>query len=160
MSYYRNTTHTTSDEGAPYHSVHVVLQKYNTYHCWWRYCLPLCSCRITAIRHIPLVMKVLLTILFMSYYRNTTHTTSDEGAPYHSVHVVLQKYNTYHWWWRYCLPFCSCRITEIQHIPLVMKVLLTILFMSYYRNTTHTTSDEGTAYHSVHVLLQKYNTYH
>ena len=40
-----------------------------------------------------------------------------------------------------------------------MKVLLTILFMLYYRNTTHTTSDEGTAYHSVHVV-QKYDAYH
>ena len=41
-----------------------------------------------------------------------------------------------------------------------MKVLFTILCMSYYRNTTHIISDEGTAYHSVHVVLQKYDTYH
>jgi hypothetical protein len=48
-----------------------------------------------AIRRIPLVMKVLLTILFMSYYSNTTHTNSDEDTAYHSVHVVFQKYDAY-----------------------------------------------------------------
>jgi hypothetical protein len=111
----------------------------------------------TEIRHIPLVMTVLLTILFMLYYRNTTHTTSDDGAPYHSVHVVSG----------------MCRISVIRHeqngkqyrhhewyVSYFCNTLLTILFMSYYRNMTHTTSDDGTAYHSVHVVLQKYDTYH
>jgi hypothetical protein len=51
-------------------------------------------------------MTVQLTILFMSYYRNTTHTTSDEGTAYHSFHVVLQKCD---------ITSGICRISVIRH---------------------------------------------